>query len=626
MSTTESGRSSFDMRQRVGAGSFGEVYLATMSSAGGIRQEVAVKILAQDLDPRSQPVERLRDEGRILGSLNHPVILQVRDLVVLGGRIGLVTEYVPGADLSDVLEHQGALPPRVALQLAGHLGDALDTAWHAVGADGERLFLVHRDLKPANVRLTPHGTVKLLDFGIAKIQSADRETSTQYTVLMGSVPYMAPEVLHMDDEGAHVARDVYALGCVLFEALTGELWFKGLKRRNLRMLTARPERYDPWKEERLAFLEGKVDPGVVELIRRMVAHPSEERPSPREVADRAFELADDSEGPSLRGWARHFPWPTEHGDVGAWTGRHVQETTLSAASDGGGWLDDGPASSAGAPERRPGIASMGASEADGKDASVTNWLSSEDDTQGGLSPVLREQLVRGQREATQAHHGGPHPLVVVAVATVAAVIAALGVLVLGPAALQDLIPGLADVGAAPTLPAVSAGAPAQLPEAEAQGALATPPNAVEPVAEAPAAAPPPAPPPTPAPAVRDADAPAHATASAPRRVEPERTPVRRTAVQVARAPVADAAPASTPTFAVDLGLPGRVDVDAGDGVTVELHRGDAVLSPGSVAPGSLEVHADFGDGLRKRLVVIVQPASSLKIRCHADLGVCEIVH
>ncbi|MBT3224140.1 MAG: serine/threonine protein kinase, partial [Proteobacteria bacterium] len=158
----------FSFQRCLGSGGFGEVYLATMTSSGGVETDVAVKVLHGGLDPRSQAVQRLRDEGRLLGVLNHPAILRVTDLVLLEGRIALVTEYVEGADLDECFGAHPPLPPRALLEVIGRVADALHSAFNTTSANGTPLELIHRDIKPANIRLGRHGDVKLLDFGIAR--------------------------------------------------------------------------------------------------------------------------------------------------------------------------------------------------------------------------------------------------------------------------------------------------------------------------------------------------------------------------------------------------------------------------------------------------------------------------
>ncbi|MCA9489452.1 MAG: protein kinase, partial [Myxococcales bacterium] len=158
---------SFTMHRCLGRGGFGEVYLADMVGRGGLSTTVAIKLLRQDLDPAGQAVKRLRDEGRLLARLDHPTILRVLDLVMLGGRAALITEYVPGEDLEACLRGDGRISTRALLQVLGRVAGALDAAWRApLGSEGEELRLSHRDVKPSNIRVGRFGDVKLLDFGI----------------------------------------------------------------------------------------------------------------------------------------------------------------------------------------------------------------------------------------------------------------------------------------------------------------------------------------------------------------------------------------------------------------------------------------------------------------------------
>ncbi|MCB9693558.1 MAG: serine/threonine protein kinase [Alphaproteobacteria bacterium] len=210
----EAGRR-FDFKRCLGAGGFGEVYLASMTSASGVETEVAVKMLHEGLDPRSQAVQRLRDEGRLLGTLNHPSVLKVHDLVLLDGRVALVMEYVPGLDLEQCVELAQPIGLRAGLEVIGRVADALHIAYTSDGPDGQPLRLVHRDIKPPNVRIGQHGEVKVLDFGIAKAADARREAKTQTSVMIGSPWYMAPERFDGKNDGA--PADVYALGCSLYE-------------------------------------------------------------------------------------------------------------------------------------------------------------------------------------------------------------------------------------------------------------------------------------------------------------------------------------------------------------------------------------------------------------------------
>jgi hypothetical protein len=207
----------FQLEECLGRGGFGEVYRATMTSPSGIQSQVAVKVLHGDLDDASDALDRLRDEGRLLGLLDHPSIVRVIDLCRLEGRIALVTEYVMGADLKRCIRGSQPMPPAAVAEVVARLADALDTAWKTSAPDGTPLQLVHRDVKPANVRIGRRGEVKLLDFGIAR--ASLRLTRTATNLLVGSFGYLAPERLSVrPDVGP--AADVFSLGCVWYEALT----------------------------------------------------------------------------------------------------------------------------------------------------------------------------------------------------------------------------------------------------------------------------------------------------------------------------------------------------------------------------------------------------------------------
>ncbi|MCB9777062.1 MAG: protein kinase [Alphaproteobacteria bacterium] len=209
----------------VGKGGFGTVYRAELLGAGGFRKDVALKVLNPDalaLDPHGAigVAERLRDEARLLGMLGHRAVVHVDGLYQLDGRWTVVMEYVPGADLKQLVAHHGRLPVGVALELCEEVARALDHAWRRTvdGPDGEvPLRLLHRDIKPANIRLTPDGQVKVLDFGVARAEFADREADTR-DIHFGSLDYMAPE--RLDGIDRHQG-DVYGLGTVLYELLVG---------------------------------------------------------------------------------------------------------------------------------------------------------------------------------------------------------------------------------------------------------------------------------------------------------------------------------------------------------------------------------------------------------------------
>jgi serine/threonine protein kinase len=317
---------SFNFRTCLGRGGFGEVYLASMTSSGGVRSDVAVKVLHAELDPRSQAIGRLRDEGKLLGQLNHPSILRVTDLVVLDGRVALVMEYVEGADLDRCL-HQG-LSKRGLVEVIGRVADALNAAYTTVNTDGQPLHLIHRDIKPANIRVGRHGDVKLLDFGIARAANVPREVKTQTNALIGSSLYMAPERLD-EDIKVEPSSDVFSLGSTLYEGLSGKRFYEGQSIRQQYMLALVRDKYEQWLAEQLRAVQ-HVEPALFRLVADLLAYHPEDRPTPNQLSRRCDELAESLAGESLRRWCKDREWTDVH-DIGngAFTGRTLSEATAT---------------------------------------------------------------------------------------------------------------------------------------------------------------------------------------------------------------------------------------------------------------------------------------------------------
>ena len=218
----------FEILAPLGAGGMGEVYRARDTR---LDRTVAIKLLPGELmNAPGRRVERFRHEARVIASLTHPNICTLHDVGEDGPAMFLVMEYVDGATLAGRLE-DGALPLPLALRVATQIADALDYA--------HRHGVVHRDLKPANIMLTREG-VKLLDFGLAKLQERDEqapidatvsERLTEAGIIVGTVPYMAPEQIEGRDVDART--DIFAFGVVLYEMVCGRRPFAGDSRASL---------------------------------------------------------------------------------------------------------------------------------------------------------------------------------------------------------------------------------------------------------------------------------------------------------------------------------------------------------------------------------------------------------
>ena len=316
----------------LGRGGFGEVYRAKMASAGGLETDVAVKVLRNDLDPNRQALERLRDEGRLLARLNHPTILRVYDLVLLEGCASLVTEFVDGSDLSTCVVGPEILSLRAFLEVVAAVASALDAAWNAPGPDGRELRLVHRDIKPSNIRISRHGEVKLLDFGIARSDSSfAREARTQTDLMVGSPAYMAPE--RYLSTAVRPESDVFALGCCLFEGVSTERFFEDVSMPIMSVMAIDRSRYDKFLADRLRIVPASVHPGAMDLLRRMLSYDMELRPTAGPLVRQCEELSDLVGGLPLARWARARKWDAQPSPVnGPFEGRTITEGTMTRSS------------------------------------------------------------------------------------------------------------------------------------------------------------------------------------------------------------------------------------------------------------------------------------------------------
>jgi ketosteroid isomerase-like protein len=194
-----------------GRGGMGVVYRATQLDLG---RPVAIKVIAADRARDSDVRTRFSQEARLAAAIDHPNLVPVHAAGEQDGRLYIVMRYVAGTDLHRALRRDGRLAPGRAASVVAQLAAGLDAA-HAAG-------LVHRDVKPANVLLSSEH-VYLADFGLSRLQ-ASGERFTESGAWVGTVDYMSPE--HLRGQFCDARSDVYALGCVLFSALTGEPPFR----------------------------------------------------------------------------------------------------------------------------------------------------------------------------------------------------------------------------------------------------------------------------------------------------------------------------------------------------------------------------------------------------------------
>jgi len=218
----------YEIAGPLGVGGMGEVYRATDTN---LKRAVAIKVLPESLATDAERLARFQREAEVLAALNHPHIAQIYGLEKSGGTTALVMELVEGPTLADRIA-QGPIPVDEALPIARQVAEALEAA-HEQG-------IIHRDLKPANIKVRPDGTVKVLDFGLAKameptgtmspgVSQSPTITSpalmTGVGALLGTAAYMSPEQAR--GKAVDKRADIWAFGAVLYEMLTGRRAFDG---------------------------------------------------------------------------------------------------------------------------------------------------------------------------------------------------------------------------------------------------------------------------------------------------------------------------------------------------------------------------------------------------------------
>lgn len=202
----------YQIIRTIGEGGMANVYLAYDTI---LEREVAVKVLRGDLANDEKFVKRFQREAKAASSLNHPNIVEMYDVGEDDGNYFIVMEYVNGKTLKNLIKKRGALSLSetidIMLQLTSGIACAHDS------------YIIHRDIKPQNVMILEDGRVKITDFGIAVALNSTELTQTNS--VMGSVHYLPPE--QANGSGATVKSDIYSLGILMYELLTGKLPFKG---------------------------------------------------------------------------------------------------------------------------------------------------------------------------------------------------------------------------------------------------------------------------------------------------------------------------------------------------------------------------------------------------------------
>lgn len=206
----------YQVLKHIGGGGMAQVYLAQDERDD---TRVAVKVMNTEHVRKSRSVERFRREGKLLCRLHHPNLVHGIEMSQIDGRPFIVMEYVDGPNVEELLGKRGVLTYPEALSILMQCALALDHLQREGGVQA------HRDIKPTNIMLTDAGTAKITDFGISKALD-EAESMTLTSSFLGSPHYMSPEQI-LDPRAADIRSDLYALGAVYYEMLTGEKAYPG---------------------------------------------------------------------------------------------------------------------------------------------------------------------------------------------------------------------------------------------------------------------------------------------------------------------------------------------------------------------------------------------------------------
>ena len=202
----------YEIIKTIGEGGMANVYLANDTI---LDRKVAIKVLRGDLSNDEKFIRRFKREALSVSNLSHPHIVEVYDVGEEDGNYYIVMEYIEGKTLKQLLQKRGALTLNEVIDIMTQLTDGLAHAHEA--------YIIHRDIKPQNIMIEDNGLVKITDFGIAMALNSTQLTQTNS--VMGSVHYLPPE--QANGKGSTVKSDIYSLGILMYELLTGSVPFKG---------------------------------------------------------------------------------------------------------------------------------------------------------------------------------------------------------------------------------------------------------------------------------------------------------------------------------------------------------------------------------------------------------------
>ena len=256
----------------IGKGGMAVVYRAVLEGNDGVRHDRVVKRIRPGLSRDREFRRMLLDEARLASRLHHPAIVSVLDVGEVDGEVFLAMDLVDGVDLARLLRARAGepLPIGVACYIAAELAGALAYAHSLADDDGHPLGIVHRDVSPSNVVIAKTGAVKLLDFGIAKASGRIRDEQTRTGVVKGKTAYLSPE--QADGFDLDHRSDIFALGIVFYECLTGQRLFRGANDLATLRLIREADVAPP------SSVRAEIVPELDALVLRMMARRREDRP------------------------------------------------------------------------------------------------------------------------------------------------------------------------------------------------------------------------------------------------------------------------------------------------------------------------------------------------------------
>ena len=325
----------FQFIKEIASGGFGSVYLTKITHPDGFSRLTAVKLMHRRWSDNEEISRRMRDEARLLGWLRHRNIVDVVDLTSLDGRTAIIMEYLEAVDLKQIIRASSQdgepFPVKAVFEIMQAAASALDAAYNRPPYAGEKpLCVIHRDIKPSNIMVDDSGHVKVLDFGVARADFAERESQTR-ELQFGSVDYMPPERLLFEPESP--GSDIYSLASTAFEMMCLEKLGKA-KGSPLKHAAFVAERIESLRNH--LNLSSELGDTIAQLLSECLSYESSDRPDAVQVFSQCRLLSRQVGGLGLGEWSEgHVPGMLneasleEPTSMNPLTGRTYQEDSVS---------------------------------------------------------------------------------------------------------------------------------------------------------------------------------------------------------------------------------------------------------------------------------------------------------